>query len=85
MTAPFVPHDPVSTLKKAEWSLGLTGSAITTLTDARFVGQLGRGLRSLYQDVFDGWLAADRAGLGRRLADGESHVRPPQMARANRQ
>jgi hypothetical protein len=70
VTAPFPPHDLVSALKQAEWSLGLSGSAITTLTDARFVGRIGRGLRSLHQDVVVGRLSEKRTVLIRHLADG---------------
>ena len=51
MTTPLQSQDNAGTLKRTEWCLGLAEATITTLTDAAFVGQVGRNVRPLSRDV----------------------------------
>ena len=47
MTTPLQSHDHAGTLQRTEWCLGLAEATITTVTDAAFVGQVGRDVRPL--------------------------------------
>lgn len=51
MTTPLQSQEYAGTLKRTEWCLGLAEATITTLTDAAFVGQVGRAVRPLSADV----------------------------------
>ena len=51
MTTPLQPQEYAGTLQRTEWCLGLAEATITTLTDAAFVGQVGRDVRPLSADV----------------------------------
>jgi hypothetical protein len=47
MTTPLQPQEYAGTLQRTEWCLGLAEATITTLTDAEFIGQVGRDVRPL--------------------------------------
>jgi hypothetical protein len=78
MAARFPPEGNMDALRKTEWSLGLDSASKATLTDAQLAGQIGRGLRCLYQDVFNGPLPESLAVLVQRLAERGSQSNPEQ-------
>jgi len=51
MATPFQSQDHAGTLQRTEWCLGLAKATTTTVTDAAFVGQVGRDVRPLSADV----------------------------------
>jgi hypothetical protein len=51
MTTPLQPQEYAGAVQRTEWCLGLADATITTLTDAAFVGQVGRDVRPLSADV----------------------------------
>lgn len=74
MTTPLQSHDHAGTLQRTGWCLGLAEATITTVTDAAFVGQVGRDVRPLSADM-PGLEApppqgANRAGRPRRHSAG---------------
>ena len=71
MGAKFAPEDRMTTLSKDAWKLGLDRTSLAMLTEAQIVGQIGRRLGSIYQDVFDGPLPEELAALVRQLEIGE--------------
>jgi hypothetical protein len=51
MTTPLQSHDHAGALQRMDWCVDLAEATITTVTDAAFVGQVGRGVRPLSADV----------------------------------